>query len=558
MNKEEFIIKAREIHGDKYNYDKVEYVNKSTKVCIICHEHGEFWQTPKAHIIQGYGCKKCGRKICAEKTKKTTEKFIEEAKEIHGDKYDYSKVEYTNAFEKVCIICPEHGEFWQTPHDHLKGVGCPSCGNSLKGQTKKLTQDEFIKRAREIHGDKYDYSKVKYINSNTNVCIICPEHGEFWQRPTMHINEKQGCQLCGYKTISEKKKTDLDSLIEKFNIVHGNKYNYSKVEYINTSVPITITCPIHGDFSQTPHSHLLGHGCPKCGVRLSKAENEIYKYCQSLFSDEIIQGDRSVINPFELDIYIPKTKVGIEYHGLIWHSTKYRKDKNYHLKKLNTCKEKSIKLLQIFEDEYINHKDIVFNKIKHILGKCDNSPKIYGRKCDIRKIDKNIARDFLDKFHIQGFVPSTIYLGCYYNNELVGVMTFKQEKKNCDKWELTRFASDYNYICCGVGGKLFSYFVRNYSPTEIKSFADRRWTVDEENNIYIQLGFKFDSYTNPDYHYFKFEDGLIRQHKFGFRKQILHKKYGLPLTMTEKEMTEKLGYEKIYDCGLIKYVWKKD
>ena len=105
---------------------------------------------------------------------------------------------------------------------------------------------------------------------------------------------------------------------------------------------------------------------------------------------------------------------------------------------------------------------------------------------------------------------------------------------------------------------MFSYFVRNYSPTEIKSFADRRWTVDEENNIYIQLGFKFDSYTNPDYHYFKFEDGLIRQHKFGFRKQILHKKYGLPLTMTEKEMTEKLGYEKIYDCGLIKYVWKKD
>jgi hypothetical protein len=176
------------------------------------------------------------------------------------------------------------------------------------------------------------------------------------------------------------------------------------------------------------------------------------------------------------------------------------------------------------------------------------------RKCDIREIDKNIAKDFLTKYHIQGHVSSTIYLGAYYNDELVAVMTFKKENiKN--HWELTRFASDYHYICQGIGGKLFKHFVRNYKPTEIKSFADRRWTVDEENNIYIQLGFKFDSYTNPDYHYFKFEDGLIRQHKFGFRKQILHKKYGLPLSMTEKQMTEKLGYEKIYDCGLIKYVW---
>ena len=121
---------------------------------------------------------------------------------------------------------------------------------------------------------------------------------------------------------------------------------------------------------------------------------------------------------------------------------------------------------------------------------------------------------------------------------------------------MTRFASNSNYVCQGVGGKLFNYFIKNYNPLEIKSFADRRWTINEENNIYLQLGFKFDSYTAPDYRYFKISDGVVRQHKFGFRKNILHKKYGLPLTMTETEMTEKLGYAKIYDCGLIKYVWK--
>ena len=137
-------------------------------------------------------------------------------------------------------------------------------------------------------------------------------------------------------------------------------------------------------------------------------------------------------------------------------------------------------------------------------------------------------------------------------------MSFKQEIKGGSKWELTRFASDYNYICQGVGGKLFKYFVAHYNPIEIKSFADRRWTVNEKNNIYLQLGFKFNKYTLPDYTYFKSSEGLVRQHKFGFRKDRLNKKYGLPLTMTEIEMTKLLGYKRIWNCGLIKYIWRKE
>ena len=130
-------------------------------------------------------------------------------------------------------------------------------------------------------------------------------------------------------------------------------------------------------------------------------------------------------------------------------------------------------------------------------------------------------------------------------------MTFKKE--NDKKWELTRFSSNFKYICQGIGGKIFKYFVRNYNPYEVKSFADRRWTVNETNNIYIQLGFKFEKYICPDYKYIV--NGK-RLHKFNFRKQILHKKYGFPLTMTETEMTNELGYDRVWDCGLIKYVWK--
>ena len=127
--------------------------------------------------------------------KKTKEEFIKEATENHKDKYDYSKVEYVNNHTKVCINCPKHGEFWQTPHAHNQGQGCLKCGIEKRSEKKTSTKEEFIKKAREKHGDKYDYSKVDYVNNATKVCIICPEHGEFWQRPNEHLNGR-GCHEC--------------------------------------------------------------------------------------------------------------------------------------------------------------------------------------------------------------------------------------------------------------------------------------------------------------------------------------------------------------------------
>ena len=135
-------------------------------------------------------------------------------------------------------------------------------------------------------------------------------------------------------------------------------------------------------------------------------------------------------------------------------------------------------------------------------------------------------------------------------------MSLKKENKN--EWDLNRFASNINYSFQGVGGKLFSFFVKKYNPIKVKSFADRRWTLSKENNIYTKLGFKLDKTLKPDYRYYNEHiDKFERFHKFNFRKQILHKKYGLPLEMTESEMVKKLGYDRIWDCGLFKYVWKK-
>ena len=190
LTTETFIEKARKVHGDRYNYSRVNYINSITPVKIICPEHGEFEQRPAKHL-SGQNCPKCSKHY-----RRNTEEFIKEASILHNNKYDYSKVTFVDVHTKVCIICPIHGEFWQTPHMHLsKKQGCPKCGG-----TSKLTTEEFIQKAKEIHGNKYDYSKVNYISNSDKVCIICPEHGEFWQKVNDHISGKKGCPKCKLKS----------------------------------------------------------------------------------------------------------------------------------------------------------------------------------------------------------------------------------------------------------------------------------------------------------------------------------------------------------------------
>jgi cytochrome c2 len=191
---DKFIEKAKEVHGDKYDYSKTVYQNNLKEVVIICDIHGEFLQLPKTHK-KGNGCIPCGRERTSLARKSNVDEFIQKANEVHNNKYDYSKVQYNKASEKVIIICIEHGEFLQTPNGHLGGAGCRKCSTQRNSDKARKRTEEFIKESIEKHGDNYDYSKVEYKNTKENVIILCKEHGEFLQTPSNHLKGTR-CPLC--------------------------------------------------------------------------------------------------------------------------------------------------------------------------------------------------------------------------------------------------------------------------------------------------------------------------------------------------------------------------
>lgn len=525
-NKENFIKESNEVHQNKYDYSKVDYKGVTTKVKIICPVHGEFWQTPRVHL-KGCGCPKCGFERQNDATRLTTEEFIIRANKIQGNKYDYSKVEYVDYMTKVCIICPEHGEFWQTPNKHLSGQGCPKCGN-----TKKLTLTEFIERSRKIHGDKYDYSKVRYINNGTKVCIICPEHGEFWQTPHNHLIG-HGCHKCKNNKISASETKTTEKFVLEARKVHGDKYDYSRTKYLSAKDKVCIICPEHGEFWQEASSHLSGCGCPKCNHIISKAETEIAEYVRSLYDGEVITNCRNMLTEHkELDIYIPSLKVAFEYDGMIWHSDRYRVDANYHLKKTEECANKGIKLYHIFEYEWINRQEIVKDKIKHIIGVHYNE---YNHTGDYKiiKVNEEEAKEFNERYNLQGHITSSLYIGIYCSNELKSMLSLQKETDS--KWKIVRFTNSVNNDF--IVNIIIDYFIDKYKPNKIEAYEDRRWVADPNNSIYYRKDFEFVGIIPPDYGYTKGQNDYINKEKL-------------------KDSHLSNDYYRIYDCGQYKYEWK--
>jgi len=380
---ENFIIKANFIHNNKYDYSLVNYINYSTKVKIICKIHGEWEQTPQAHN-KGHGCFKCGR----DKLRTSNDDFIKKAKEIHKDKYEYSFVEYKNAGTKIKIICKIHGEFEQAPRSHLVGDGCKQCANFALNKTN----EQFINEAILLHKDKYDYSLVNYIGSTDKVIIICKIHREFEQTPANHLSGS-GCRKC----IFDKQTKTNEQFINEAMLVHGNKYDYL-YNYEGARKNIIILCKIHGEFKQTAGRHLSGHGCKKCGIDfLTKTIEKFIKEANKIHGDKY---DYSLVKYINNKTNL---KIICKIHG------EFEQYPNTHLSQKSGCPycinktEGKIKefLLQnniIFESQYtVNNKKFDFlisNKYileidgaQHFPNIKKQNPKIKTNRIDILNND---------------------------------------------------------------------------------------------------------------------------------------------------------------------------
>ena len=288
-------------------------------------------------------------------------------------------------------------------------------------------------------------------------------------------------------------------------------------------------------------------------------EREISDYVKSIVGDvNVIENDRSILGGLELDIYVPTKNVAIEYNGLYWHSEHSgNKPKKYHKNKTELCEAKGIRLIQIFEDEWQQKKDIVKSKIKHILQDNLKEVAIYARKCIIKPIDD--CKQLMTENHIQGNCPASIKLGAFYNDKLVAAMTFGNRRVAMGKktsavgeYELLRFATTKRVV--GIASKLMSYFIKNYTPNKITTYADRRWSVGK---LYENIGFTLVSKTEPNYYYFKVGE-TRRWHRFNFRKDQLPKRLSkFDINLTEWENMQLNGYDRIWDCGNMKFEWNK-
>ena len=548
VNIEELLNKFNTKHNSFYKYDKFIYKAMKIKAIITCPIHGDFEQAPDNHLKSG--CSKCGQ----EKSNKAKYKSLEYYKN-KINKHFNGAITIKEAFgdkaqNEVIATCNIHGDFNTRLAYLSEGKGCKKCAIDKRTKSRRNTTDKILNVFTEKHGDKYVYPDLTgYKNGRQKINIFCNKHQSYFEQSIESHMVGHGCPKCGKELTDTFKSDTQESFLAKAELINiENKLNFDKVVYKGTKDKIIVTCNTHGDFELTPNALLQGQSCPKCNSNRSKAEKEIAEFLKEYVN--IKESDRKTLGNRELDIFIPSLNLAIEYNGLYWHSNKFVED-NYHKEKLELCLEKGIRLVQIFEDEWRDKKDIVKSRLLNLINKTQN--KIYARNCEIREVDSKESLLFLEQNHIQGKLGAKIRLGLYYNNELVSLMTFGNLRKSLGSkgedtdYELLRFCNKTNTTVIGGASKLLKYFKKKYTYTSLISYADRRWS---EGNLYKNLDFELVSKTKPNYFYTK---GVYRENRFKYRKSEINKNKE---NKTEREIMSELGYYRIYDAGTLKFKLK--
>lgn len=398
ISKDEFLVRAKNKYGNGFDYSKIEYVGYEKPIIIYCNEHGYFQTTPFYHLLtDNGGCKECAKESVAKAIRKmTTAEFVDKAREIHGDMFDYSYTKYASYKKKLKIRCPKHDYvFEMLPQTHLNGKGCPICDldklteyekrrdvamaerktfrerQALKRErSNKLLAgkpagiaygvEEFLRLAHLIHDDDFDYRYVKsqYVNLNTPVTFICKRHNkEFSQTPIKHL-KGQGCPRC----IGRLRTTE--SFIEEAKEVHGDRYSYEHVRYKDYGTKVSITCKEHGDFDMIPVEHLRGKGCPDCSTSILETQVQVFlqTHLDVEFETQAQFPWLKTTRTMPLDIYIPQYHVAIECQGAQhfaergrYEDLKVRQKKDR--LKYDLCKEHDITVLYYAKTTYEVPKD---------------------------------------------------------------------------------------------------------------------------------------------------------------------------------------------------------
>ena len=482
-----FLNNSKNKFGDKYEFPFIEneYVTSHSKITIKCKDCGNiFNKIALDHLTSSNG----GCKNCRLIAKTELIEYDDLKNEIKGN-----DIKPFNGFknikkDNVIAICPIHGEYTAKLKSVLKNkYKCKICAliNDNKSN-KKISRDKANAILQDLCKDNISYNIEEYNGTQCKMAFTCLKCNNSFKRKYNNFLLNNKCPFCYKQEYIDKKIKSTEKYIEEAKNIYGDKYSYENTLYTASKNKVLVTCNECGKtFEIEANSHLKGHGCPYHNFNSSSIEKEISDYIKSIYNGELLCNDRQLIQPNEIDIYLPNLNIGFEIDGLYWHNEINKPDKNYHLNKTIECENKGIRLIHIFEDEWIYKKQIWKSMISNILGKTNH--KIYARKCEIREInDSKIVSEFLDANHIQGKCGSSIKLGLYYNNELVSLMTFGKSRHfvgshNVSKYELLRFCNKLNTVVIGGASKLFNYFIEKYNPESVVSYADRRWS---QGNLY--------------------------------------------------------------------------
>jgi hypothetical protein len=481
--------------------------------------------------------------------------------------YDFKKSVYAGMNKKVTFVCPAHGVMQMDAKNIMRGALCIKCAVEARSGKTRFTRKQMLAKFKDAHNDRYDYSLTEYKGQQTPVIIVCKSHGEFLQKPEYHWSGS-GCPTCYHQDRRGASQRDtLESVVEKIKNQFGDLFDLSNVTYVNSQQKIKVVCTKHNEECETKANWLINgcNPCPKCNHMKSSQELAVAKFIKAFTS--VIQRDRSVIKPKELDIYMPNNALAVEYSGMYWHShgsiEEENKSRYNHYNKYKSCEANGVRLITVYETEWIERQKAIKRLLRNSIGK--SKGKLMARKCELKKVTRQEAGSFYDKYHPQGGAGNGEHYGLYWKNKLVSCMRFTYGVNDRGTaaanrvWTLSRYAT--RVTVSGGASKLFKAFIEEYSPEEVKSFSDNRYFA---GGMYAQLGFDLEEDVSPDYQIWSPKIGLKPKSHYQ-RRNIQQRliEHGMPDvfdpktdTRTEREMTYLMGARRIYDCGKKRWVWK--